>query len=79
MPTNQFFYFDAIECLPENVCQPVAMSISLDETLSSECVIPCKDNKMSRYYSQEVIFGKDFQHQLGQLKYFLVIIRIKNL
>lgn len=81
MPIKQFFYFDAIECLPENVCQPVAMTTSPEETLSSEWVTPCKDkflseqvNKMSRYYSQEIIFGKDFQHRLGQLKYFLVNI-----
>lgn len=56
MPIKQFFYFDAIECLPENVC--------LSE----------KINKISRYYSQEIIFGEDFQYQLGQLKYFLVTI-----
>jgi len=82
MPIRQFFYFDAIECLPENVCRPaVAMLASLDETLSSELVILRKDdflsgkvNKISRYYSQEIIFGEEFQYQLGQLKYFLVNI-----
>jgi ubiquitin-activating enzyme E1 len=54
MPIKQFFYFDAIECLPENVDQSVI------------------NPKVSRYYSQEIIFGENFQHQLGQLKYFIV-------
>lgn len=61
MPIKQFFYFDAIECLPENIFQSVTMTNHSNE-------------RMSRYYSQEIVFGKDFQHQLGHLKYFLVNI-----
>lgn len=57
MPILQFFSFDAIECLPEDLsvlneseCQPVG----------------------SRYDSQIAIFGKKFQEKLGGLKYFIV-------
>jgi ubiquitin-activating enzyme E1 len=63
MPIRQFFYFDAIECLPENVFQA-----SNEPTAPSK--IPTK--KSSRYYSQEIVFGEDFQEQLGQSKYFVV-------
>jgi ubiquitin-activating enzyme E1 len=66
MPIRQFFYFDAIECLPENVFQA-----SNEPTAPSK--IPTK--KSSRYYSQEVVFGEDFQEQLGQSKYFVVRIQ----
>ncbi|KAL7020063.1 hypothetical protein ACKWTF_011370 [Chironomus riparius] len=57
MPIMQFFSFDAIECLPEDIsgltdteCQPIG----------------------SRYDSQIAIFGKKFQDKLGSLKYFIV-------
>lgn len=63
MPIRQFFYFDAIECLPENVFQPS------DEGFTAP-KIPTK--KTSRYYSQQVVFGEDFQEKLGQTKYFVV-------
>ena len=67
MPIRQFFYFDAIECLPENVFQTPS-----DATTDSN-VVPIKlPTKKSRYYSQEVIFGEDFQHMLGKSKYFVV-------
>jgi ubiquitin-activating enzyme E1 len=57
MPIMQFFSFDAIECLPEDLsalteaeCQPIG----------------------SRYDSQIAIFGKTFQEKLNSLKYFIV-------
>lgn len=70
MPIRQFFYFDAIECLPENLSQP-----------SEEPVpAPTLPSKKSRYYSQEVVFGQDFQEKLAHSKYFVVnkIILQKN-
>lgn len=63
MPIRQFFYFDAIECLPENVFQP-------SEEPPVALTLPSKKN--SRYYSQEIVFGQDFQEKLGQSKYFVV-------
>lgn len=57
MPIMQFFSYDAIECLPEDLaslteaeCQPIG----------------------SRYDSQIAVFGKKFQEKLGGLKYFVV-------
>ncbi len=62
MPIRQFFYFDAIECLPENVFQP-----------SNESIVTLKlPSKNSRYYSQEIVFGENFQEELGNSKYFVV-------
>lgn len=56
-PIMQFFSYDAIECLPEDLsvlseaeCQPVG----------------------SRYDSQIAVFGKTFQEKLGSLRYFVV-------
>lgn len=56
-PVMQFFSYDAIECLPEDLsvlteaeCQPVG----------------------SRYDSQIAVFGKKFQEKLGSLRYFIV-------
>ncbi len=64
MPIRQFFYFDAIECLPENVFQPS------NETTAP--TVPRLPTKKSRYYSQEIVFGEDFQKELGNSKYFVV-------
>ncbi len=69
MPIRQFFYFDAIECLPENVFQSPTETTRTTE-LKMSPKMPTK--KESRYYSQEVIFGEDFQEKLGKLKYFVV-------
>ncbi|CAF5202525.1 unnamed protein product, partial [Rotaria magnacalcarata] len=66
MPIRQFFYFDAIECLPENVFLP-----SNEATTESPTVVNLP-TKSSRYFSQEIIFGEDFQKQLGKSKYFVV-------
>jgi ubiquitin-activating enzyme E1 len=67
MPIRQFFYFDAIECLPENVFQP-----SSEATTESMPTPKLPTNSKSRYYSQEIVFGTDFQEQLGKSKYFVV-------
>ncbi|CAF3378298.1 unnamed protein product, partial [Rotaria socialis] len=66
MPIRQFFYFDAIECLPENVFLP-----SNEVTTESPTVVNLP-MKPSRYLSQEIIFGQDFQEKLGKSKYFVV-------
>ncbi|CAF3215764.1 unnamed protein product [Rotaria sp. Silwood2] len=66
MPIRQFFYFDAIECLPENVFQPS------NEATTESNIIPKLPRKPSRYYSQEIVFGEDFQEKLGKSKYFVV-------
>jgi len=62
MPIRQFFYFDAIECLPENVFQ----------SSNEPVVVPDLPTKQTRYYSQEIIFGESFQKKLAESKYFVV-------
>jgi ubiquitin-activating enzyme E1 len=57
MPILQFFSFDAIECLPEDLA-----SLTEEETKPIG----------SRYDSQIAVFGKKFQEKLGGLKYFIV-------
>ncbi|CAF1276826.1 unnamed protein product [Adineta ricciae] len=61
MPIRQFFYFDAIECLPEKLHQ------GCDEDYK-----PSLPTNKSRYYSQEIVFGEDFQKTICQSKYFVV-------
>lgn len=56
-PIQQFFSYDAIECLPED--------------LSILTVEECAPSG-SRYDSQIAVFGKKFQETLGNLKYFIV-------
>lgn len=56
-PIMQFFSYDAIECLPEDLT-----------TMSEE---DCKPTG-SRYDSQIAVFGKKFQDKLGALRYFIV-------
>ena len=65
MPIRQFLYFDAIECLPENV-------------FHSSDTIPTFNlpSPKSRYYSQEIVFGTDFQEKICKSKYFVVGISI---
>jgi len=62
MPIRQFFYFDAIECLPENVFQ----------SSTAETSVPQIPTKPSRYFGQELVFGQDFQRKLLKSKYFVV-------
>lgn len=61
MPIRQYFYFDAIECLPEDVYQP-----------SETAFNPTLPTNKSRYYSQEIVFGADFQEKICKSKYFVV-------
>lgn len=56
-PLQQFLYFDALECLPED------KSVLTEET--------CKPRN-SRYDGQVAVFGIDFQQKLESMKYFLV-------
>lgn len=56
-PILQYLYFDAIECLPEDL-----------SGLTEEA---CKPTG-SRYDKQVAVFGRDFQKTIGALKYFIV-------
>ncbi|XP_015262892.1 PREDICTED: LOW QUALITY PROTEIN: ubiquitin-like modifier-activating enzyme 7 [Gekko japonicus] len=58
-PLNQWLYFDAYECLPEE---------DHGVLLTEEDCAP----RGSRYDGQLAIFGADFQKQLGKQKYFVV-------
>lgn len=68
MPIRQFLYFDAIECLPEDIYTAPDTTV----TTTSSPNYPQLPTEKSRYFSQEVVFGSDFQHQLGKAKYFIV-------
>ena len=67
MPIRQFFYFDAIECLPEEVFQAPS-----ENTTTNALWIPKLPTKQTRYFSQEIVFGTDFQEKLAKSKYFVV-------
>ncbi|XP_034942193.1 ubiquitin-like modifier-activating enzyme 1 [Chelonus insularis] len=56
-PIYQWLYFDAIECLPED----------LSEITEKDCT-PID----SRYDSQIAVFGREFQSKIGSLRYFVV-------
>ncbi|CAJ1050608.1 ubiquitin-like modifier-activating enzyme 1 [Xyrichtys novacula] len=58
MPLRQWFYFDALECLPEE-----------EEDQLSECFSSAEG---SRYSGQIAVFGPAFQEKLARQKYFLV-------
>ncbi|XP_078494377.1 ubiquitin-like modifier-activating enzyme 1 [Ciona intestinalis] len=57
MPIKQYFYFDALECLPEE---------GQDENMESY------QTSGSRYDGQIAIFGKDFQRKLSSQRWFVV-------
>ncbi|KAJ0068755.1 hypothetical protein NL108_010829, partial [Boleophthalmus pectinirostris] len=57
MPLKQWFYYDALECLPED-------DKEVEDSLFSL--------KGTRYDGQIAVFGSDFQEKLGRQKYFLV-------
>lgn len=56
-PIKQWLYFDALECLPED----------LSVLTETEC-----SQTGSRYDTQIAIFGQEFQKKLGSQKYFVV-------
>ncbi|XP_034542700.1 ubiquitin-like modifier-activating enzyme 1 [Notolabrus celidotus] len=56
-PLRQWFYFDALECLPE------------EEDQLSECSFSAQG---TRYDGQVAVFGSAFQEKLARQKYFLV-------
>ena len=58
-PVNQFLYFDALECLPEE---------NLDSVLTEDM---CKPQNC-RYDGQIAVFGNEFMKKMGKMKYFLV-------
>ena len=62
-PINQWFYFDAIECLPSPWCKRESGAV-----LTKDNLVPAHP----RYTGQCKIFGKEFQDKLGDLKYFIV-------
>jgi len=57
MPIYQWFYFDAVECLPEDC-----------SGLTEAACAPTN----SRYDGQVAVFGKNFQDVLGKQKWFVV-------
>ncbi|XP_039972402.1 ubiquitin-like modifier-activating enzyme 1 [Xiphias gladius] len=57
MPLRQWFYFDALECLPQG------------EDQLAECSFSAKG---TRYDGQIAVFGSAFQEKLERQKYFLV-------
>nr|XP_020645336.1 ubiquitin-like modifier-activating enzyme 7 isoform X2 [Pogona vitticeps] len=58
-PLDQWLYFDAFECLPE---EEHGVRLTADDCAP-------RDN---RYDGQIAIFGADFQEQLGKQQYFMV-------
>ncbi|XP_036594984.1 ubiquitin-like modifier-activating enzyme 7 isoform X2 [Trichosurus vulpecula] len=58
IPLDQWLYFDALECLPEDGEPP----------LRPEACAP----RDCRYDGQIAVFGDDFQEKLGKQRYFLV-------
>ena len=57
-PIKQWFYFDSLECLPED-----------EASLPDEAVTAPVG---SRYDGQTAVFGTGFQKKLESLKYFVV-------
>merc|ERR1719431_89669 len=57
MPINQWLYFDALECLPEDC-----------SVLTEAACAP----QNSRYDGQIAVFGKSFQEKLAKQKWFVV-------
>jgi len=57
MPIYQWFYFDAVECLPEDC-----------STLTEATCAP----QNSRYDGQIAVFGQSFQEKLAKQKWFVV-------
>uniref|UniRef100_A0A667WQT3 E1 ubiquitin-activating enzyme n=1 Tax=Myripristis murdjan TaxID=586833 RepID=A0A667WQT3_9TELE len=60
MPLQQWLYFDALECLPEDDED--------EDQLTEDCFSP----KGVRYDGQIAVFGSAFQEKLGRQKHFLV-------
>ncbi|KAJ8366431.1 hypothetical protein AAFF_G00355620 [Aldrovandia affinis] len=58
-PLQQWMYFDALECLPEE---------EEESPLTEEACAP----RGTRYDGQVAVFGQDFQEKLARQKYFLV-------
>ena len=57
----QWFYFDALECLPEEFHELPAVAVEAKDT---------------RYDCQAAIFGWDLQKKLEKFKVFLVLYNL---
>lgn len=57
-PINGFFYFDADECLPDDI--------------TPELTSLMKPTQNSRYDSHIIVFGSDMQEKLLKLNYFII-------
>lgn len=74
-PIKQFFYFDALECLPEeNRCANGAAAAAADNSVKNGNASGEADQRstINRYKGQIAVFGRDYQEKLSQLKIFLV-------
>ncbi|KAM6343838.1 ubiquitin-like modifier-activating enzyme 7 isoform 3-T3 [Alca torda] len=85
LPLDQWFYFDALECLAlegaerltEEECAPVRACPGPLPGMGGAAAIcshpaPLSRQRGSRYDGQIAVFGADFQEQLGRQKYFVV-------
>uniref|UniRef100_A0A3Q1EVW6 E1 ubiquitin-activating enzyme n=1 Tax=Acanthochromis polyacanthus TaxID=80966 RepID=A0A3Q1EVW6_9TELE len=64
-PLQQWLYFDALECLPEEEDRPAESLFSKQSSMN-------KMQSTSRYDGQIAVFGSAFQEKLERQKYFLV-------
>ena len=78
-PIDQFFYFDAFECLPRDVTQNGITQNGIEQNVLKSNDLdfdktPASDFQGTgdRYDGQVAVFGKGFQAALGQLKGFVV-------
>ena len=55
----QYLYYDCRECLPQNYYENITNNVF-------------DLNENSRYISQEIVFGNQFQEKLENIKCFLV-------
>uniref|UniRef100_A0A8C9SEE6 E1 ubiquitin-activating enzyme n=1 Tax=Scleropages formosus TaxID=113540 RepID=A0A8C9SEE6_SCLFO len=62
-PVQQWLYFDALECLPEEEEEKEEVRLLTEHNFAPTG---------SRYDGQIAVFGKAFQEKLGKQKYFLV-------
>ncbi|XP_056129409.1 ubiquitin-like modifier-activating enzyme 1 [Lampris incognitus] len=60
-PLQQWLYFDALECLPEDL-----------DGLREQLTESAFSTKGTRYDGQIAVFGSTFQEKLGKQKYFMV-------
>lgn len=64
-PLQQWFYYDMLDCVLTN-------QSNQDEGAQPEGELQDEPMQSNRYLGQEVVFGRDLQDQLAQLKVFVV-------